>query len=200
MARRPPKGAILEAVLNERVVIYDVSHLLPTNPRKRIELRNPHKIVRFFLHKSGIPGRAGFAGLLASVKYLVRRKVLGGRNFPGAAYTWWLPRRPDRDQHGRLVIYRCNRDEVRSWHTGGDANDTGVAAVVQGNPSRFKLTWQQKLMLAALLPYVQQRYALSTVQPVSTHSRSKIFGGTGKRVCPGKHAEKWLVDEGWIAP
>lgn len=189
-----PKGAILEDFWvydGQEVAIYDVSHLLPTKNNRPQPLRKPgSKIERIFVHKSGGEGRDGFEGLLNSVRYVITH-----RNFPGAAYTFWASTRPDRDSDGRLVAYRAVKDEFRTFHTGGLCNDTGVALSLQGNMSARDLKSEQKIVAEAVLDYVLKsgKYPdLDKSDPVSTHSRSKKYGGTGKPICPGKFGEAWL--------
>lgn len=60
------------------------------------------------------------------------RVVGGGRGWPGGAYTYVVPARPDvRD--GRLVVYRCWPDEWVTWHTGAGHNRRGVGVCVAGH-------------------------------------------------------------------
>lgn len=67
-----PPGAIFEAVTPDAgVVVYDVSHLLPTKKGRPQPARKPGaRIVRCYVHKSGGEGGAGFAGLLACARYV----------------------------------------------------------------------------------------------------------------------------------
>lgn len=189
-----PKEAILEDFWvydGQEVAIYDVSHLLPTKNNKPQSLRKPgSKIERIYVHKSGGEGKDGFEGLLNSAKYVVQR-----RNFPGAAYTFWAATKPDRDDKGRLIAYRAVKDDFRTWHTGGVCNDKGIALSFQGNTSVRDLSPEQKIVAGAVLDYVLKsgKYPdLDKADPVSTHSRSKKYGGTGKPICPGKLGEAWL--------
>ncbi len=185
-----PDGAIFEADLGDGVALYDVSHLLPKNPRKRQRKRDVAGIVRVYVHKSGGIGKPGYEGLLGSTRYVVQR-----RGFPCSAYTFWASRVPDVDAEGRLVLYRANLDDTRSWHTGRQCNDHGVALSLQGNPSKHPLTAKQKRLAAAGLAYCTARYSLSDDTPIGTHSDSKRFGsGKSKKTCPGIRAEQWLKD------
>lgn len=124
-----PNGAKLEAVLGGALVIYDVAHLLPTNPKSKkvYRRRSPGGIRYAIVHKSGADGPAGYRGAEGSARYVTRK-----RGWPGAAYTYWLSREPDVTEQGR-VIYRCHGDSVRSFHTGGRMNTLGVGIGVQGN-------------------------------------------------------------------
>lgn len=186
-----PSGAIFEAEIDVRgrhVALYDVSHLLPTSKRRKQQTRDPDGIVRLYVHKSGGRGRSGFDGLLRSVRY-----VVGQRNFPGCAYTLWASINPDRDDEGRLVLYRGQPDEVRSWHTGGVCNEHGIALALQGNPKKGDFPWAQRIVAEAGILYSMSRYSLDIETPVSTHSRAADFGAKkSKPVCPGPAAEAWL--------
>lgn len=192
---------VLEAVIphpsGETVALYDVSALLPTKGGKPQPARKPgSKIIRWYVHKSGGEGPNGLRGILAMVRYVVRQRR---PPFPGAPYTLWAAREPERDAEGRLVLYRLVADDRRSWHTGGDCNDHGAALVLQGNLSKRDLTPDQRIVAEAGLMYATgPRYPdLDAADPVSTHSRSEQFGGTGKSICPGEYGEAWLA--AWLA-
>lgn len=197
---RPPKGAVHEATIihpDGEVALYDVSHLLPTKKGRPQPPRPPGATIRrCYVHKSGGEGRGGFAGLLASARYVVSR-----RRFPGVAYTFWAGREVDHDADGRPVLYRGVHDDRRSWHTGGKANDHGIALALQGNTSRRDLTPVQRHVAEAALLHVLSDGVypdLDPTAPISTHSRAKRFGAKkSKSVCPGKYAEAWLAE--WLA-
>jgi hypothetical protein len=60
-----------------------------------------------------------------------------GRGFPGFAYTFWVPFRPEVTQAGVPIIYRCQPDDTVSYHTGKHGeilgrNAVGVAIAFQG--------------------------------------------------------------------
>lgn len=192
-----PPGAIFEAVTPDAgVVVYDVSHLLPTKKgRPQPARREGSKIVRCYVHKSGGEGGAGFAGLLACARYVVTH-----RQFPGCPYTLWASTVPDVDADGRLVLYRGAADDRRTWHTGGVCNDHGIALALQGNLSRRDLTPDQRRVAEAAIAYVltSGRYPdLDPAHPVSTHSRAKSYGAVkNKSICPGTYAETWLTGLG----
>ena len=195
-----PPDARLEAVIahpSGPVALYDVSHLLPTKKgRPQPSRKAGAKIERCYVHKSGGEGRAGFAGLLGSARYVVAQ-----RGFPGMPYTLWASTRPDADDEGRLVLYRGAADDRRTWHTGGDCNDHGIGLALQGNLSKRELTPSQRMVAEAALLYVLDsgRYPdLDSVAPVSTHSRAKRYGAKkDKSICPGLRAEVWLA--WWLA-
>jgi len=178
---------IFEAELAGGVHLWDASHLMPRYEPKRKQ-RQEIGIDRLFFHHSGALGRAGLAGALASARYVVRK-----RRFPGPAYTFWLPAEDLRDKSGALCVLRLNDDAERSWHTGGDANDRGVAAVFQGNTTSKPLTHSHVECAEALIPWCVNRYSLTLPEGVSWHSRATIDGAPrNKKACPGKHAEAWL--------
>lgn len=176
---------ILEADLSCSVRLYDASHLMP---RRKGTLRDVAGIDRLFFHHSGALGRSGFAGALASARYVVTR-----RRFPGPAYTFWLPAEYLRDADGKACVLRLNADEVRSWHTGAKANGRGVAACFQGNTTAKPLTASHVECAEALLPWAIERYSLPVPEGISRHSDAKKDGARkNKRGCPGKSAEAWL--------
>jgi len=188
----------LEAVIphpSGDVALYDVSALLPTKKGRPQPERKPGaKIVRLYVHKSGGEGGPGLAGILGMVRY-----VVGKRMFPGAPYTFWAPTAPERDDAGRLVLYRLVADDRRSWHTGGVCNDHGVALALQGNLSRRDLKPEQRIVAEACLTYALGRYPdLDPVEPIGRHSRAKRHGAPkDKTICPGSYAETWL--DAWLS-
>ena len=190
-----PDGAIFEALTPDSgVAVWDVSHLLPTKGGKPQPERKPGaKIVRCYVHKSGGEGGPGFAGLLASARY-----VVGKRGFPGMPYTFWASTVPDVDTDGRLVLYRGASDIRRTWHTGGPCNDHGVSLALQGNLSKRDLTPDQRRVAEAGLAYVLARYPdLDPIEPIGRHSQAKQYGAPkNKQICPGAYGERWL--DGWL--
>lgn len=195
---KPPSEATLEAIIDHPdgpVALYDVAHLLPTRKGRPQPPRPPGATIRrCYVHKSGGEGRGGFAGLLASARFVVSR-----RSFPGMPYTFWAGRAVDVDAEGLPVLYRGAEDDRRTWHTGGVCNEHGIALALQGNLSRRDLTPAQRHVAEAALMYVLDsgRYELDAETPISTHSRAQGHGAKkSKPVCPGSYAEAWL--EGWL--
>ncbi|MEO0326790.1 MAG: peptidoglycan recognition family protein [Myxococcota bacterium] len=190
-----PKGASFEGELALGIALWDVSHLLPT--RGKGYPRRPGTIDLFATHHSGRLGSPGFAGMHASARYstsVVRDKETGKikkSGWPGFAYTFWLPFHDARDAEGRRVVYRGNPDDRRTYHTGGKANDRGVACVWQGNLTNVAPSKHQVECAEALYPWAGIRYGL-TREDFIGHSESKPFGGTGKKACPGPNVLEWL--------
>ena len=182
-----PDGALFEAQVALGIALWDVSHLLPETPRKQRH-RDVAGIDTVIVHHSGRLGRPGFAGLLASARYMV-----GQRGFPSCGYTYWIPHETERDDEGRLVVYRCSPDAERDWHSGADANDRGVAICLQGNTSARPLSWSHEEGLEALIPWLVERHDLDMPDALIWHSIAGRRGGRPKAACPGRHAEAWLA-------
>lgn len=185
------------------IAVWDVSHLLPNDPRNDYR-RRPVAAIRFeIVHKSGADGPPGFEGAKATARFVVHH-----RGWPAAAYHLWLPRVPDRDGDGRLVIYMLNADDVHSYHTGGQRNHDGYSIALQG---RFDGQWdligdeddadpriereptpEQWEMLEAVIPWLRERH------DVDLGETGNGWGLTGhwehgKPVCPGDAIRAWII-------
>ena len=181
-----PESAVFEAALAGGIALWDVSELLP----RRRDTKRQGSIKRLYVHHSGRLGRSGFDGVYNSARYVVVQ-----RKFPGPAYTFWIPYTSQWDWNGSRVVYRCNPDDVRSWHTGGDANSHGIACCLQGNTNKREISQHQIECLEALIPWCVERYGLELPDGLSWHSEAAKYGGRSKRACPGLSAEAWL--SGW---
>lgn len=181
-----PVGAKYEAEIAGGVALYDVSHLMPRHPKKKVPTREAKGIVRQYHHHSGALGAKGYEGAFNSARYVVEQ-----RGFPGAAYTYWLSYEPD-IAADRLAIYRLNRDDAHSWHTGGKANAHGVAVCWQGNLSETNPSDAQYEMAEALIPWLIERHGMALPDCLSWHSEAARFGGRSKKTCPGPHVSAWL--------
>lgn len=182
------------------IILVDISDILPRHKTKRYRKRSK-PISRHFFHHSGRPGKPGFAGVRNMVRYCVEH-----RGWPGSPYTYWIPYfefwwwdfleeisemrgiiQPENDGtiggHD-LVYFRCQSDELRTYHTGGLANSTGVATAFQGNTTIDGLSESQIEITEAHIPFVGK--------PISWHSEADRYGGKRKPSCPGRDAEKWL--------
>lgn len=169
------------------VAIYDVVNALPRHSRKRYPGRNPRIISRIYIHHSGAdnPHADGFEAMEDSAHY-----VVGYRNWPGFAYTFWFARKADRDRLNRLVVYRGNYDDTRSWHTGGFHNGRGIALCLEGNTTRQSLTEDQLEALEAMIPYLAQRHErIELPASLRMHSEARLHK---KPACPGRSAEGWI--------
>ena len=184
-----PDGATFEADLGNGVALYDVSAMLPRHESKVYSTREPGGIVRAYAHHSGALGADGYAGMANSAQYAIDH-----RGWPGMPYTAWLPYVPDIDADGRLVIYRGQKDVVRSYHTGGEANAHGVGYALQGDLSVTAPSIAQHRLFHAFVLWLARSYALSGDNGLSFHSESAQYGGSGKSSCPGPHVEA-LVKE-----
>lgn len=177
----------LEAVLSSGVVLRDVSEWMPVSRKRKPKTRDVAGIVRCYTHHSGANGPYGYIGAKASARYVVNQ-----RGFPSGAYTFWISQEPDRDEEGRIAIYRMNPDERRSWHTGGEANAVGVAICWQGNLRRFEPTPEQIEAAEALYPWVAARYGLDSPEQFGMHSEADEYNVKIKVSCPGPYVEAWV--------
>ncbi|MEM1415952.1 MAG: peptidoglycan recognition family protein [Myxococcota bacterium] len=203
-----PKGAHIEAELAPDIVLVNVVGQLPT-ARGGYPLRPiPVELIDLLAsHHSGALGKPGFIGMLRSAQYSTSWKLRRGkrmRPWPGFAYTFWTPFHDVRLGQlgdGPRVMYRGNEDERRTYHTGGVANDRGVANCFQGNLSKTPMSRHQIECAEAFYPWAMKRYPQLTPERLVGHSESKPFGGTGKKACPGPHVLEWVRDfrEGWEA-
>ena len=201
-----PPQAIFETDLGGGVALWDVSALLPTGPGD-YRNRSVLGISRLYIHKSGGDGPPGFRGCLGMARYCTNPKP-SGRGWAGSPYTFWGSRDPDVDRAGRLVIYRCQPDKIRSYHTGRLANDHGVAYAVQGaydaqwdllSSGRPKIDVEpstaQMRCLEAFLPWAQSRYNLQSSTGLSGHWEAARWGGKTKLVCPGDALRWWIYSK-----
>jgi len=200
-----PEGAIFEDQPAGGVAIYDVTALLPKHKKRRYEERDAGGIVRVYNHHSGALGKSGYAGLLGSTRYGIsdkeKMRTIRGKKrkyiqkgWPGQPYTFWYSFEPDRDEEGRIVIYRANFDATRSFHTGKDANGHGVGVAWQGNLTKQKPSDAQIEMAEAHYPWFLARYPLSDDRPFSYHAEAGDFGGKPKPTCPGPHVKQFVRD------
>ncbi len=193
-----PDGAELEVDLGG-IAVWDVSHLLPKHQTKRYQKRELSAVTHLFVHHSGRLGKPGYQGLLNSTRYVVTH-----RGFPGCAYHLWIPFYGSKDSEGRLIVYRANRPETRSWHTGGRLNGFGESLCLQGNTTQKPLSPSQKECLEALLPWRWDSIPSQVTPTLSWHSEANLSGGKPKPACPGKNAVAWLETyrplSDWLSP
>ena len=207
-----PADAKFEVAVSEDVAVWDVSHLLEHGPGQYRQ-RDPKAIIRLYVHKSGADGPNGFKGAEGMARFCTRPKP-AGREWPGAPYQFWLPRAPDRDEDGRACIYRTQRDDLRSFHTGGAANEHGIGVCLQGaydgewdllSTGRPRVevepTHVQKTMLAVFIMWAEGPMGYDLAAKVdatgiwlSGHWEADRFGGHAKKVCPGDWARQYVID------
>lgn len=219
-----PEGADFEAVLSDNVVLYDVSHLLAEmsaelRDRMKEEVRrgerdsdsirhayggrDPEEIESIVIHKSGADGPDGYDGVVATTRFVVYH-----RGWYGCAYPFWMSKVLDRDEEGRLVVYRTQPDDVRSWHTGGRMNRVATAIGVQGAyDGEWDLTDRgiprverepsedQIKALPLLVDYLAKRHGVE----LGRRHEDDDWGLTGhwehgKPVCPGDYLRRWVME------
>lgn len=194
MADLIPEDAKLVAHLGLGIDLLDVSHLLPTGPKKWSGRRpgGLESVRHLFAHHSGALGRPGFDGLFRSARFVTR-----SRNFPTVAYAWWLPMEDVRGPDGRRVMFQALHPETRGWHTGRKANDTGEAVCFQGNTSKHGVSKHQEECWEAFVPYWALTRGRSMVEArawLGWHAIGNRWGGRAKKACPGRNAERFVRD------
>lgn len=194
-----------EAVLSNTVALHDATPVAPRGAGAYAKRRSP--ISRIFVHKSGANGPAGLEGALRMGKFVTAPEPQG-RGWPGWPYTAWLSRVPDRDEQGRGIVYRLNAYETRSYHTGGDCNDTGIAVCIQGAydgqwdkdaNGRVRIEnrptgWQIEA-LATLLNHWSEKFLIN-LSGKNSRGEWNLSGhwesGKKKPACPGDAAREWV--------
>lgn len=170
--------------------VVDVSAVLPSSRERSYSKRDPSKISEINLHQTEGNTKPPPGGLMATAEYFIAPDVDGkgssGRGWPGFAYTFYVPFQPPRDADGRLVVYRCQPDDVRSYHT-RDRDRVGVAIAFQGtfrsvdggkgDPAPDQVTAGE-----ALIRHLLDRYHLDELDLYAHRD-------WGKRCCPGSELE-----------
>jgi len=190
------------------VALVDVADLLPRHATRRWAKRTK-PIARIYFHKSGKLGATGLQGAINSANYCVKN-----RSYPrdpekpgwaGMPYTFWIPFRETpvwtvtaeapAALRNHTALFRCQLDDVVSWHTGGRANREGVGACFQGNSTVDGLSENQIEIAEAFIPWAVARYGLTLPAGLSWHSDRSEYGppkASVKPVCPGAPAVAWL--------
>lgn len=119
----------------------------------------------------------------------------GGRGWPTIAYTFVIPAVPD-VVDGKFEVYRCNDDDVWSYHTGPSFNSHGVGVVVAGfYESRHVVNSMERpapdltaqiALRELVLDYLLPRYSLGPDGGLMGHFDA------GKAACPGDFMEQWI--------
>ncbi len=180
----------------------------PKNSRGSASYRRApnRQISEVFVHQTAGASRDGQAAVDRLANWITRgpkhgivngkrRRIGGGRGFPGVPYTFVVPTSPQL-HGGKYVVYRCWSDEWATWHTKGHSL-TGVGVAFAGSfesrharafssravrePKVMAMEAGQELILEYLLP----RYGLK-VDALRGHFDA------GKAACPGDALEAWI--------
>lgn len=216
-------------------VIYDIIDLLPTHPNypHGTEVEKPNgkraipaswkygdrevaSIVEAWIHQTaGSYTMEGFEAAMATAGFIVRDptydasgKWLGtGRGWPAMCYSYYVPSKPERTPDGKIIIFKCRPDGVRSWHTPG-GNRKGIAIGFQGYfrsrhmGKRFKVhrgdptgvgepsTDQIEALKASWEEFFKPKYGLRDNQ-VNGHFQAR----KPKLACPGNYLELWVLNK-----
>ncbi len=177
----------------------------PLNYRRSAGYRRDpgRKISRVICHQSAGGRRDGISAVNHMANWIIRapkfaekngkrRRVGGGRGFPGIPYSFMIPHRPD-IVDGKSIVYRLWDDEWRTWHT-RRANRDGVGVCFSGSfatrhSKKFSDNHPTSQAMAAgedlILNYLLPRYGL-TADDLTGHF------DFGKSACPGDHIEAWI--------
>lgn len=115
-----------------------------------------------------------------------------GRGWPGFAYTFWIPFKPELTPAGLPIFYRCQPDDVVSYHT-RHRSAWGVGVAFQGlfrsrtSPDGGRPSVWQLQPLRAFFGYLFNRYSIGVLD-LFTHS------DFGKEDCPGFELEERVGD------
>lgn len=168
----------------EDLTPYAVGHL---NRRGLAPTLRPKEDVRMvFVHHSGALSKLGpRSGALASLRY-----TMSNLAWKMPAYHFWIP------VEGPTILQFAPL-EWRCYHTGGEANGSGVGVCVQGNKNTQQLTDFQEQALCQLLPDLARRLGYDPDAPASPawlswHSEADLYGGKRKAACPGRHTVNFL--------
>lgn len=196
------------------IVQLDVIDEMPQHKTRRY-LKRKKKISKLYKHKSGILGAPGFLGAFNSAKYCVTKRKVGNSpilGWAGGPYTHWncfekytindaddddlIDHEDEPDLWGsELAYFRCQPDNLRTWHTGGFANQIGVALCFQGNSTKYGLSKWQIEIAEAHIPWAAAWYRFTLPRGLSWHSDKSEYGPPRiKPVCPGRGAVDWLTD------
>lgn len=175
------------------VRLVDVSALLPRNPHRSYPKRTG-PIRRIAVHQTQGGILPPPTGLIREAEYFVAppgdKGIDQGRGWPGFAYTFWVPFRPAVDGEGRLIVYRCQPDDVVSNHT-RTVNEDGVAVAFQGNFASVKKrdlgapSTEQLQVFPELLTHLVKRYGVGfdAIHPHSAFTKPD---------CPGFELERQI--------
>lgn len=181
--------------LGKTVIVEDITDDLPRHPTKTWPQRTSPIRSLTVHHTAGSVKRDGFSAAKSDAEFSIQRDApetsgLEGHNWPGCPYSFFAPYKPEIRQ-GRLVAYRCNPDEVRTYHA--DAwNNESVSICFQGsfystlNHLGIQPSGWQEAIWKELWPYLAERYHLDAFEAWPHSWR-------GKPSCPGDRIVYWLV-------
>lgn len=167
------------------IALYDVVDLLPTHRTKRYHPRPLDGIRTQYVHHSGALRKGDpFNHMRGSARFVVQ-----SRQWPGFAYTTWLPFFNVFDDDGNRVVYRGNPTELRTFHGGQGPNRKGVAHCLQGNLTARDMSETQANTLPVTLRWFAHELAISPT-PVGHFQIGP--DGHAKATCPGRAGKAWV--------
>jgi len=166
------------------VALYDVVDLLPVHAKRAYRTRCLEQITRQYVHHSGaLRGGDPFEHMRSSAAYVVKK-----RDWPGFAYTTWIPFHETFDNDGCRVVYRGNLDETITFHAGATPNRKGIAHCLQGNLSKREMSTHQQVTLPAVLTYFARKFGIAPI-PIG---HFQADDGHAKASCPGMTGKAWI--------
>jgi hypothetical protein len=184
------------------VIVDDIADQLPRHPTKSWPKRTSAIKSLTVHHSGGSTKREGLLAAQSDAKFSTQRDDpetagLEGHDWPGCPYTFFVPFKPEIRQ-GKLVVYRCNADDRRTYHA--DAwNNESVSVCFQGsfystlNHLGIQPSGWQEAAWKELWPYLAERYSLDAFE-------AWPHGWRGKPSCPGDRIVYWLVSARWSDP
>lgn len=176
-----PPGATFEAQIAGGLALWDVSDLLPRHAvKRRGRLRVTPELV--VMHHTGAdaPTIDGYQAAVMTATYHVRHT-----DWSRIGYHVHIARKADRDDEGRLVVYRTLPDALRPAATKG-LNGRSWAIVLEGDLDEQPITEDQEEALEGLIPW----YGDVTI---IGHREAEAYGGKpARKSCPGRNGMRWL--------
>jgi hypothetical protein len=178
--------------------LVDASSILPRRSDRHYFTRDPSKIAEVICHQTqGSSKNAGRFGLLHTAEFFVAddnpaTEDVEGRAYPGFGYTFYVPWQPELGIDFVPIIYRCQPDNIHSYHT-KHHNIGGVGIAFQGHfrsrNERFApdspSPWQRAIFQPLLRYLIFHCYQLS---PLSVFGHNDF----GKEDCPGDEINAWI--------
>lgn len=178
-----------------RIIIVDISGELAQHPQKRYGKRTGPVRSVMAHHTGGSTRLTGIEAPKATAQFVVNEDDpeapgLQGRGWPGICYHFFVPFSPEM-RDGKIVVYRCAPDELRTYQAGRPWNDWCVSVGFQGTfASQFHVcggepSEAQTIAWRELVFYLLERYDLDPFE-LWPHAWA------GKPSCPGKTITQWL--------